>query len=379
MSTITVVTVDAGGNVPPALRIAGELARRGHRIEVLGHRRQAGAVARAGHAFRALDSLDFWNSAVRRSVPAAIGQAARLASDREVEREVRAAVSAAGSDAALVDSLMASSVRGAQAAGAPSAVLFHTFLEFWERSYRRGPVGVAARLRGADPLAEWARASARVVASDLALDPASSRRTPLERGTEWIGAIESGEPSAPDAATPPLVIVSLSTTWFPGQTDAYQHIATALGALPVRGLITLGGLSPDRDLRLPPNVVLRERADHDEVFAKASLLVGHGGHSTTFRALAHGLPVLLLPMHPMLDQPVIARSIERAGAGRALGRTASPERIAAAITALLADERARAAAGALGERIRATDASGAAADAVERLAGGTAARSTSAA
>ena len=54
MSTITVVTVDAGGNVPPALRIADELSRRGHRIEVLGHRRQADAVAGAGHAFRAV-------------------------------------------------------------------------------------------------------------------------------------------------------------------------------------------------------------------------------------------------------------------------------------------------------------------------------------
>lgn len=376
MSTITVVTVDAGGNVPPALRIADELSRRGHRIEVLGHRRQADAVAGAGHAFRALDSLDFWHSAVRRSVPVAIGQAARLAADRDLEREVREAVSGSGSDAALVDSLMASCVRGAQAAGAPAAVLFHTFLDFWERSYRRGPAGVAARLRGTDPLAGWAHAAARIVVSDVALDPASARRTPLARSAEWVGAIEPGEPATPDAAAPPLVVVSLSTTWFPGQTDAYQRIATALGALPVRGLITLGGLAPDRDLRLPPNVELRERADHDAVFPEASLLIGHGGHSTAFRALAHGLPALLMPMHPLLDQPMVARSIERAGAGRTVGRTASPERIAAAVTALLADDRVRAEAGTLGDRIRATDAAGAAADTVERLARAGAERTT---
>ncbi|HEX6955916.1 MAG TPA: nucleotide disphospho-sugar-binding domain-containing protein [Agromyces sp.] len=368
MSTITVVTVDAGGNVPPALRVADELARRGHRIEVLGHRRQADAVARVGHAFRALDSLDFWDSGVRRSVPVAIGQAARLAADRDLEREVREAVSASGSNVALVDGLMASCVQGAQAAGAPAAVLFHTFLDFWERSYRRGPAGVVARLRGTDPLPAWAHAAARIVASDVALDPASARRTALALGAEWVGTIESGVPATPDAAAPPLVVVSLSTTWFPGQTDAYQRIATALGALPVRGLITLGGLAPDRGLRLPPNVELRERVDHDEVFPEASILIGHGGHSTAFRALAYGLPVLLMPMHPMLDQPMVARSIERAGAGRALGRTAPPERIAAAVTALLADDRARAEASALGERIRATDAAGAAADAVERLA-----------
>ena len=72
MSTITVVTVDAGGNVPPALRIAGELARRGHRVEVLGHARQADAITSTGLGFRSLASLDFWDPSVRQSVPAAI-------------------------------------------------------------------------------------------------------------------------------------------------------------------------------------------------------------------------------------------------------------------------------------------------------------------
>jgi UDP:flavonoid glycosyltransferase YjiC (YdhE family) len=365
MSAISVVTVDGGGNVPPTLRIADELARRGHRIEVLGHHRQAEAVGRAGHAFHALESLDFWNSGVRRSVPAAIGQAARLASDRDLEHEVREAV--ADSDAAIVDSLMASSIRGVQAGGVPAAVLFHAYLEYWEHAYRRGPVGVVARLRGAGPLAEWSRAAARIVICDVALDPASSRRTPLAREAEWVGALETGRSAAPDASTPPLVVVSLSTTWFPGQTEVYERVAAALGSLPVRGVITLGGLRPDRELRLPSNVRMVDRADHGELFPQASLVIGHGGHSTTFRALAHGVPVLVLPMHPMLDQPMVGRSVERAGAGRSLPKSSSPARLAAAVTALLADEHARSAAARLGERLRAMDAAGAAADAVERL------------
>lgn len=365
MSTISVVTVDGGGNVPPTLRIADELTRRGHRIEVLGHRRQAEAVARAGHAFHALESLDFWNSGVRRSVPAAIGQAARLAADRDLEHEVREAV--AGSDAAIVDSLMASSIRGAQADGVPAAALFHAYLEYWERTYRRGPVGVVAGLGGTGPLAEWSRAAARIVICDVALDPASARRTPLAREAEWVGALETGRAAAPDASAPPLVVVSLSTTWFPGQTEVYERVAAALGSLPVRGIITLGGLRPDRDLRLPSNVRMIDRADHGELFPQASLVIGHGGHSTTFRALAHGVPVLVLPMHPMLDQPMVGRSVERAGAGRSLPKSSSPARLAAAVTALLSDEHARSAAARLGERLRATDAAGAAADAVERL------------
>lgn len=377
MSAIAIVTVDAGGNTPPALRIADELARRGHAVTMLGHRRQAESVERAGHAFRALEALDYWDSGVRRSVPAAIGQAARLAADTDLEHEVRDAV--AGSDAALVDSLMASSIRGARTGGVPVAVLFHTYLEFWERSYRRGPVGMVARLHGTDPLREWADAETRIVVADVALDPASARRTRLARAADWVGALETGVAATPDPSMPPLVVVSLSTTWFPGQTAAYERIATALGSLPVRGLVTLGGLRPDRELRPPANVRVVDRADHGELFPQASLVIGHGGHSTAYRALSHGVPMLVVPMHPLLDQPMIGRSIERAGAGLTVPKSSSPERLASAVTALLADERARAAARRLGERLRASDAAGAAADAVERLVAESAKRSSRAA
>lgn len=366
MSAIAIVTVDAGGNVPPALRIADELAGRGHRVEVLGHRRQAAAVAGAGHGFRPLAALDFWDSGVRRSVPAAIAETTRLAADRALEDEVRRAT--AGSDAAIVDCLMSSSVRGAGAASVPTAVLFHTYLEFWQRSYRRGPVGVAARLRGTDPLTAWSRAAGRIVTSDVALDPASARRTPLAQASEWVGPIEAGAAVEPQVAAPPLVVVSLSTTWFPGQTEAYQRIADALGSLPVRGVLTLGGLPPDRPLRVTRNVRVLERADHGELFPRASLLIGHGGHSTTFRALAHGLPVITMPMHPLLDQPLIGRSVQRVGAGIVLPKSAPAERIARVVTAMLADDGARAGAARLGRRLREADAAGAAADAVERLA-----------
>ena len=40
MAEIVVVTWDGGGNVPPALAIARELAARGHGVRVLGHRSQ---------------------------------------------------------------------------------------------------------------------------------------------------------------------------------------------------------------------------------------------------------------------------------------------------------------------------------------------------
>ena len=128
-------------------------------------------------------------------------------------------------------------------------------------------------------------------------------------------------------------------------------------------------IRPDRELVTPANVRVVDRADHGELFREASLVIGHGGHSTTFRALAHGVPVLLLPMHPLLDQPMIGKAVQRAGAGRMLPRTARPDRIGAAVAAVLADRAMQEAARSLGERLRATDAAGAGADAVERLIG----------
>ena len=46
-------------------------------------------------------------------------------------------------------------------------------------------------------------------------------------------------------------------------------------------------------------------SQHDEIMPSASLVVGHGGHSTTRRALAHGVPLLIVPIHRILDQPMI--------------------------------------------------------------------------
>ena len=147
MSTYAIVTVPGGGNTPPTLAIAAELTRRGHEVHVLGHEQQRDIVAAAGYAFAPLETLAFWNITVRRSVPTAVGEAARLATDRGLEDEVGERVREIGADAALVDCLMASSVRGSRTAGVPTAVLFHTFLEFWMRIHRRGPVGLLARLR----------------------------------------------------------------------------------------------------------------------------------------------------------------------------------------------------------------------------------------
>ena len=93
---------------------------------------------------------------------------------------------------------------------------------------------------------------------------------------------------------------------------------------------------------------------HVELMPRASLMVGHGGHGTTLQALAHDLPMVLMPMHPMLDQPMVARSV---AAGRRRARRDARRRplpdLRPVIASLLADGPHRTAAARLGREIRA--------------------------
>ncbi|MEV1130893.1 nucleotide disphospho-sugar-binding domain-containing protein [Agromyces sp. NPDC049794] len=365
MSTIAFVTVEGGGNIPPTRAIAAALAARGHRVEVLGMAHQRAGFEADGFGFTSLDELGFWNRGVPTSVPHAVSAAVRLASSAHLADEVEGELARLSPDVVVVDGLMASSLSAATRAGHRTVALLHTFDAYWRGNYGRGVIGLLARLSGTSITSAWDAAAARLVTSDRLLDPAGGRP---RAGTEWVGATERGVAAQPSPDSPPLVLVSLSTTWLPGQTAAYQNIATALGSLPVRGVITTGGLAPDRELELPPNVELRGRVAHAEIMRDAALVIGHGGHSTTFTALAHGLPLVIMPMHPLLDQPMVGAAVAKAGAGVVLKRTASPTTIARAVAAMLDDDALRARSTALGERLRATDPAGAAADAIERLA-----------
>ena len=98
-----------------------------------------------------------------------------------------------------------------------------------------------------------------------------------------------------------------------------------------------------------------------------SLVIGHGGHSTTFTALAHGKPLVLMPMHPLLDQRMVAQSVAQAGAAVAIDKAASSDRIARAVQSLLSDATAAEAAERIGQRIRQVDAAAEAAAQLDDL------------
>jgi UDP:flavonoid glycosyltransferase YjiC (YdhE family) len=85
------------------------------------------------------------------------------------------------------------------------------------------------------------------------------------------------------------------------------------------------------------------------------------------QALAHDLPMVILPMFDRSDQPLVGSLIQRAGAAEVVSRRAAPATIRAAVDRMLAPGPHRAAAARLGAEIRSSPGAATAADEVEAL------------
>jgi UDP:flavonoid glycosyltransferase YjiC (YdhE family) len=363
-------TWDGGGNLPPALGIAREVQRRGGTATFLGNAIQRAAVEAAGLPFVAFREGRDYNSAAPRSTLRGLADLTGLFADRGIGRDALAVLQAEPADVVVVDCLLSGAVLEIAEAGVPVVSLVHSQWQYFHGS-ARGPVGIITRLRGADPVKAAAAARLNLVStrSDVE-DPEGARPGP---GVEHTGFVWQGNPVAaePDP-TRPCVLVSFSTTSFPGQDRALQNVLDALDGLPVEVVATTGPIDP-MTLRAPAGARVERRIDHADVLPTTRLVIGHGGHSTTSRALAHGIPLLVMPMHPLIDQPAIGRAVERLGVGRMLPKSAPATRIRAVVENLLNDDESLRRARELGREIRERDGAAVAVDLLARVASSTSA------
>jgi MGT family glycosyltransferase len=154
----------------------------------------------------------------------------------------------------------------------------------------------------------------------------------------------------PPPGDAPLVLVGLSSTYM-AQEETLRRIVAALGELPVRAVVTLGPALDGATLTAPPNVQVTASAPHADVLRHAAAAISHGGHGTTIKALAAGVPLVVIPAGR--DQPDTAARVAAAGAGIRLSPKADADAIRAAVAAVLAEERYAAAARALAVEIAA--------------------------
>lgn len=361
MARILIITWDGGGVVPPALGIGAELRRRGHDVRVLGHASQYAAVHEAGLGFAAYAVALPWSPSAPVPEDRFLLARAAVALDPRAGIDVRAELARRRPDVVLVDATRLAALREAERAGVPTAVLAPTLHRYLAGRWAKGPIGLAAALRRLRPAKLWDRAARVLVATDPELDG------PLPAGAVHTGAVV-GRLRPPAREPDPLVAVSLGTSAYPGRTELLQRVLDALAHVDAHAVVSVGdGIDAD-GLRVPASVELHRYADHADVLARAHLLIGHGGHATTLRALANDLPVLVLPGHPQLVHPMLGAAVEGAGAGRVLPPDSSPEVIAEAARTLLGAGPHHAAAAAAGARIRSRDGAAVAADELEALA-----------
>lgn len=411
-------TWEGGGCVPPVLSAARKLAKRGHRVRVMAERCNRAEIEAVGAEFVGYtlapnrpgktagdDIVLDWAGATPAEQLGRVQERVMCGPALDYARDVHAEIHRRRPDLLVSCDLLFGPMVGAEAARLPYAVLapnvsLHPlpgvppfgpgFFPARNDEERRRDEQVAAANRewmnrglpavnaarrhfGLPPLADLEEQAAKAERYWLATSPAFD--FPAERLPDRLRYVgpELDDPPMAAWASPwpkddprPLVLVALSTT-FQNQGAVLQRLLDALGALPVRGLATLGPALEAGAFRAPANVILAQSAPHTAVMREAALAVTHCGHGTVIKALAARLPLLCLPMGR--DQNDNAARVAARGAGLVLSAGESAETFAAALRRLLEEPSFRQAAARLGAQVAEDAARSSLLDELEDLAG----------
>ena len=330
MSRVLILSWDGGGNTPSAFNLGSRLVRRGHRVRMLGWDTMAVRAAAAGLEFATYPSVAPWPAALRHEDGWERIEAALFSA--RTETDVVAEAESFGADVLVIDCMLTAGYAAARRLGLPVVSLVHVryapFVHQWGSEVLK--TDVVALLD-----------ASRCV---LALQPPGFDPPDLLRlGATAVGAVLRPGPVEPldpvlaaQLAEPgdPWVLLSLSTTLH-GQAEALPHLLGALAALPVRVLVTLGGVLPPGSVPAPDNATVRGYVPHGSVLPHMGMVVTHASMSTVATALAAGVPLVCVPQGR--DQPLNAARVEELGAGLTVALDAPTEELTLAVRAVLAE------------------------------------------
>lgn len=358
---ILFVIFDGGGNIPPQLKVARTLRNRGVHVHILGHRGIRERVENEGLSFEEFTEGRRFDPVARRSLPAMMADFAKVTTDRRYGHCAVAVARRIGVDAVVVDVVFAAAITEVVHAKIPAVAFVHCFYR-GVQDMLSSPIGWMQQFRGITPLRADPTALLQIVSARADLDPVKNSPPAHHVGVVW-----QGTPKQAIRAATPHILVSLSTCAYAGQRRMLRNILDAIEPLAVEATVTVGPGIDAVGLRVPDNASVHKWLDHDDVLAGASLVVGHGGHSTAMRALSFGVPLVVIPANPLIDQKRVGAQLAKVGAGIALPKRAGSTRIREAIEKALRDPSYRAAAAEIGARIRERDGAEVAADAVENF------------
>jgi UDP:flavonoid glycosyltransferase YjiC (YdhE family) len=202
----------------------------------------------------------------------------------------------------------------------------------------------------------------------VATFPQLEYQRPWARSVFVTGPMDFEVPH-PDIELPPgdapLVLVAPSTA---KDLEARLVRATLEGLAeePVRVVATTNLMRPKEPIAVPPNAVLVDWVSYSQVLAVADLVICHGGHGTTVRALGAGVPVLCSPVAGDMAENAIR--VAWTGAGLSLSwRLCRPRPLRWTVRQLIGDARFKRRAGELAAWRRANDGAQRGATLVEKL------------
>jgi UDP:flavonoid glycosyltransferase YjiC (YdhE family) len=146
----------------------------------------------------------------------------------------------------------------------------------------------------------------------------------------------------------PTVYFTLGTVYNMESGDLFQRVLAGLRDLPINLIVTVGrDLDPEELGTQPANVHVERFMPQVALLPHCDLVLSHAGSGSVLGALAHGLPMVLIPIGA--DQPLNAARCQALGVAEVLDAVdATPGMVRAAVSSVLGDAGFRGTA----ERIR---------------------------
>jgi UDP:flavonoid glycosyltransferase YjiC (YdhE family) len=142
----------------------------------------------------------------------------------------------------------------------------------------------------------------------------------------------------------PTIYVTMGTVFNLESGDLFGRILEGVRDLPTNVILTVGrSIDPAEFGQQPASVRIERYIPQSQLLPHCDLVISHGGSGTVIGALAHGLPMVLLPMGA--DQPNNAARCAQLGMARVLDAVhVTPDELQEAVSILLLDPTCRRAA-----------------------------------
>lgn len=382
------------GHVNPTLSLIAELTRRGEHITYYASETFRPAIERAGAAFRGIDTYFTERTAVDENL---VRNAYTLIhAAQEILPVLLAETRANPPDYVIYDSLciwgrcLAESLRIPAIASVTSLARPHSPLhpEVLAGTLSLLPSAIPMLVAGRRELRTFNAIAKRLQqtyhCSRIPLDGAYNNLADLnivysirdlqtwpnafDNRFKFVGPFLGDRGEAPafpfeELGDQPVIYISLGTV-FNAKPEFYRLCCDAFAGRPYRVVLAIGQQTDPQLLgEIPANFIVRPYVPQLEILRRATLFITHGGMNSVNEGLAADVPLLLIPQ--AADQFLIARRVQRLGAGKTLSRRhLSAALLRANAEELLTNPAFRQRSARLGATLRAAGGPTAAADAI---------------